>query len=115
MISKEVLPDDYKAVINHFSNKWFILSDKFKLSTSPKCHIIIDHLQEYFDATGLSLVKTSDQLIENMHQFVHKMMSRSNYYIKHVENPRHGQLLFKAVQHLNCMNIYVRNKQYLSL
>ena len=115
MISKEVLPNDYKAVINHFANKWFILSDKFQLSTSPKIHIIIDHLQEYFDATGLSLVKTSDQLIENMHQFVHKMMSRSNYYIKHVENPCHGQLLFKAVQHLNCMNIYVQNKQYLSI
>ena len=101
MVSKEVLPDDYKAVINHFSNKWFILADKFQLSTSPKFHIIIDHLQDYFDATGLSLVKTSDQLIENMHQFV--------------ENPRHGQLLFKAVQHLNCMNIYVRKKQYLSI
>ena len=70
---------------------------------------------KYFDATGLSLVRTSDQLIENMHQFVHKMMSRSNSYVKHVENPHHGQLLFKAVQHLNCMNIYIRNKQYLNL
>ena len=70
---------------------------------------------KYFDATGLSLVKTSDQLIENMHQFVHKMMSRRNYYVKHVENPHHSHLLFKAVQHLNCMNIYVRNKQYLNI
>ena len=115
MVSQEVLPNNYTAVINRFSNKWFILSDKFSLSTPPKLHIVIDHLQEYFDATGLSLVKTSDQLIENMHQFVHKMMSRSNYYIKHVENPHHGALLFRAVQHLNCMNISLRNKQYLNL
>ena len=70
---------------------------------------------KYFDATGLSLVKRSDQLIENMHQFVHKIMSRSNYYVKHVKNPHHGHLLFKAVQHLNCMNTYVRNKQYLNI
>ena len=115
MISQEVLPDNYTAVINSFSNKWYILADKFRLSTPPKLHIIIDHLQEYFDATGLSLVKTSDQLIENMHQYVHKMMSQSNYYVKHVENPHHGILLFRAVQHLNCMNICLRNKKYLNL
>ena len=115
LISKEMLPNDYVAVINRFSNKWFILSDKFQLSTPPKIHIIIDHLQDYFDATGLSLVKTSDQLIENMHQFVHKHMSRSNYYVNHVRNPHHGRLLFKAVQHLNCMNIYIKNKQYLNI
>ena len=115
MISKEMLPNNYVAVINRFANKWFILADKFQLSTPPKIHIIIDHLQDYFNATGLSLVKTSDQLIENMHQFVHKHMSRSNYYVKHVKNPHHGRLLFKAVQHLNCMNIYIKNKQYLNI
>ena len=101
-------------MINKFSNKWFILADKYKLPTTPKVHIILDHLKEYFDTTNLSLVKTSDQLIENMHQYVHKVMSRSNYYVKHVENPNHGKYLYQAVKHINSMNISIRNKNYLN-
>ena len=73
----------------------------------PKLHIIIDHLDEYFSDTNLSLVKTSDQLIENMHQYVHKVMSRSMYTVKDPLNPQHGKLLFKAVKHINSMNICI--------
>ena len=75
MCSKEILPENHTAIVNKFSNKWFMLADKFNLSTPPKLHIIIDHLDEYYCDTNLSLVKTSDQLIENMHQYVHKVMS----------------------------------------
>ena len=83
----------------------------FNISTSPKCHIILDHLEEYFKETGLSLVKTSDQLIENMHQYFHKVLTRSNYLVKHPLNPRHGQYLLRSVKHLNSLNICLENNK----
>ena len=112
MVSKEILPNNYANVINKFSIEWFILADKYELSTTPKVHIITDHLEEYFDITSFSLVETSDQLIENMHQYVHKVMSRINYYVKHVENSNHGKYLYQAVKHINTMNISIRNIKY---
>ena len=111
MVSQETLPTNYSHVISHFANSWYSLSDKFNLSTSPKCHIILDHLEEYFKETGLSLVKTSDQLIENMHQYFHKVLTRSNYLVKHPLNPRHGQYLLCAVKHLNSFNICLENSK----
>ena len=83
MVAQETLPKNYSHVISHFANSWYVLCDKFNLSTTVKCHIILDHLEEYYNETGLSLVKTSDQLIENMHQYFNKVMTRSNYFIKH--------------------------------
>ena len=108
MVSQETLPSNYSHVISHYANSWYILSDKFNLSTSPKCHIILEHLEEYYNETGLSLVKTSDQLIENMHQYFHKILTRSNYYVKHPLNPRHGRYLLRAVKHLNSLNICIK-------
>ena len=107
MVAQETLPTNYGHVISHFANSWYVLCDKFNLSTTVKCHIILDHLEEYYNETGLSLVKTSDQLIENMHQYFNKVMTRSNYFIKHPNNPRHGQYLLRAVKHLNSLNICV--------
>ena len=111
MVSQETPPTNYSHVISHFANSWYSLSDKFNLSTSPKCHIILDHLQEYFKETGLSLVKTSDQLIENMHQYLHKVLTRSNYLVKHPLNQRHGQYLLRAVKHLHSLNICLENNK----
>ena len=113
MVSQEILPSDFSHVISHFANSWYILSDKFHLSTSPKCHIILDHLEEYFTETGLSLVKTADQLIENMHQYFYKVMARSNYYVKHPTNPRHGKYLLRFVKHVNSQNICITNDKYI--
>ena len=70
-------------------------------------HIILEHLMDYLDETGLSLVKTSDELIENMHQYLHKLLLKSFYKVKDVTNPNHGKRLYRAVMHLNSYNICV--------
>ena len=58
----------------------------------------------------MSLVKTADELIENMHQFVHKRMLRSGYMVKDVLNPMHGRNLFRAVLHINAYNVIFDNE-----
>ena len=104
MVGQEILPADYIAVINSFSNAWFWLADKFFISTTPKLHVIIDHLNDYYMETKLSLVKTADHLIEHMHHYTHKRMVTSNYYVKDVMNFKHRKQLYNAITHINLFN-----------
>ena len=59
-----------------------ILFVKFNIDMSNKLHLIFDHLQVYHDNNNLSLIKTGDELIESMHQYVDKRMQKSNYMVK---------------------------------
>ena len=59
--NSEILPCSYPEVIDNFAKRWFKLKSKFHISTTPKLHIILDHLEDYFDETELSLKKTSDE------------------------------------------------------
>jgi hypothetical protein len=52
--------------------------------------------QDYYEETGASLTRTTDQLIESAHQWVSKLMQRSGYIIKDVRHPRHGQMMLKG-------------------
>ena len=86
-----------------------ILVVKFNINISNKLHIIFDHLQDYYDYTNLSLIKTGDELIESMHQYVDKRMQKSNYMVKDYLNPRHGEKFYHSVLHLNSYNIVFDN------
>ena len=70
--NSNVLPHNYVEVLDKFSSSWQSLKDKFGISTTPKIHIILDHLEDYFNETNRTLLKTSDEVVENMHQFVFK-------------------------------------------
>ena len=109
MCYKEELPMDYGDIINKFKKHCMILVVKFNMNISNKLHIIFDHLQDYYDYTNLSLIKTGDELIESMHQYVDKRMQKSNYMVKDYLNPRHGEKLYRAVLHLNGYNIVFDN------
>jgi hypothetical protein len=69
---------------------------------------LLHHLEDYFDLTDTTLIKTTDELCENMHQFLNRMLLRSVYYVKDVSNRSHGLRLFRAVKHLNSYNIYIK-------
>ena len=86
-----------------------ILVVKFNINITNKLHIIFDHLEDYYNNTGLSLIKTGDELIESMHQYVEKRMQKSNYMVKDCMNPRHGEKLYCAVLHINGYNIVFDN------
>ena len=58
--------------------------------------------------TDITLIKTTDELCEHMHQYLNKMLLRSFYYVKDISNPSHGPRLFRAVRHLNSYNIYIK-------
>ena len=57
------------------------------LSWTPKAHQIAHHFSDYFEdpfMKGQSLGATSDQIIEHMHSYINRMMTRSFYKLKDV-------------------------------
>ena len=65
---KELLPCNYQKTIDDFRSAWFNLTEMFGDSTTSKLHILIDHLEDYFELTDATHIKTSDELCEKMHQ-----------------------------------------------
>ena len=108
------LPDKttYSNAINELRAAYNVIKTKFNVTISNKMHIIFDHLEDYFDNTKLSLVKTADELIESMHQFVAKRMLRSGYKVKDLLNPNHGLNLYRAILHINAYNVVFDNESY---
>ena len=109
---EEELPskNTYCEIINELKSAYNILFTKFNVTINNKMHIIFDHLEDYFDHTKLSLVKTADELIENMHQFVHKRLLRSGYKVKDLLNPNHGLNLYRCILHINAYNVVFDNE-----
>ena len=83
---------------------FFVLFDYVKLIWINIWHIFtypLDHLADYFEATGKTLLNHTDELVENMHQQVYKRLVASNYVVKNIQSPTHGKRLFAGVIHHN--------------
>ena len=102
--NSECLPHNYTEVLDKFSSSWYQLQEKYKISTTPKIHIILDHLEDYFDETQITLLKTSDEIVESMHQVVYKRLMKG-YNVKDISNPTHGDRLFNLVCRINTYNL----------
>ena len=73
-------PYYYKNVIDKFSRSYMNLHKEFKITITPKIHIIMDHLADFFRMNGgQSLKITTDQLIEASHQHVKNVFRNSLY------------------------------------
>ena len=105
--NSQFLPHNYIEVLDKFSSSWSNLKNKFNVSTTPNIHIILDHLEDYFNETPLTLLKTSDEIVESMHQVVFKRLMKG-YNVKDVKNPTHGKQLFNLVRHINTYNLDIR-------
>ena len=104
LCNSDYLPHNYSEVLDKFSSSWFILTNKFNISTTPKIHIILHHLEDYFDEAELTLKQCTDELVESMHQFVYKRMMKG-YNMKNIDSPKHGDMLFNLVRRINCYNL----------
>lgn len=101
LVSCPVLPDNYKEVISSWRESWNQLFKNGQITETNKIHILNDHLEDYYDETGMSLTRTSDQTIESCHQFVDKVLRRSNYWVKDVLSDKCGQKLYRGILHIN--------------
>ena len=105
LCNSQLLPSNYHKVIDDFRAAWFAVSDNFGVSTTPKIHILNDHLEDYFDETNVTLIKCTDELTEHMHQFLNKVLMRSFYLVNETSNLNQGKKLYRAVLHMNSYNL----------
>ena len=73
--------------------------DKNGVSTTPKIHIILDHLCDYFDDMDITLKSVTDELTKIMHQFTPKRFITSGYKVKDITNVSYGKTIKRNV---NC-------------
>ena len=106
--NSEILPCSYTKVIDEFTSAWFKLKKKYFISTPPKIHILIHHLEDYFDETQLSLLKTTDEVVESFHQVLFKRMLKG-YSVKDIFNPNHGTRLLRLINRINSYNLRIIN------
>ena len=53
LVNNEFLPCNYHQIIDEFTCAWCVLWNNFNVSITPKVHIIMDHLADYFDLTNM--------------------------------------------------------------
>ena len=75
-------------------------------------HIINAHLEDLYDLTSESLVKVCDQTIESAHQWVDKVLRRTNNWVKDFESDIHGDRLFRGIM---THNTYIVDAMELNL
>jgi len=68
----------------------------FRLNVS----LYISYFHDYYDRTGKSLTRTSDQTVESLHQVVDKIFHRSNYWVKDPTSKMHGRKMLDGVLHI---------------
>ena len=67
------------------------------ISEINSIHVINDHLEDYYNLTSESLVRVSDQTVESAHQWVEKVLRRTNNWVKDLECDSHGEKLFRGI------------------
>ena len=84
---------------------------KFGITMPVKAHIIAHHLSDYFELTGATLRKCSDQVVESAH---HKLKtffeSRPNYNHQNKETVASGKATLHAIAHFNSVQIWIKPK-----
>ena len=104
LCNEDFLPWNYQKIIDDFRQEWYNLTDAFEVSTIPKIHILLHHVEEYFDLTNATLKRTTDELCERIHQDLNKRLLRSMYYGKDVKNPKQGSILYQGIHNFNTYN-----------
>ena len=80
------LNSNYSQLIDRYVSSYSFLHEEFSVSKTPKFHVIEAHLKYFIQTTKKSLGFYSDSLIESMHQYLDKLMCKSNYHVKNVES-----------------------------
>jgi hypothetical protein len=96
LVSMPVLPADYADIIQSWRKAVLELFLARNITFPNKMHIVYHHLEDYYDESGESLTKTTDQTVESAHQWFDKLLHRSNYWVKDALSDRAGKQLLKG-------------------
>ena len=98
-----ILDPFYKQVLERFKIEYQKLQDKFNVSMPNKIHVIVVHLEEFFDLVGRGLGEFSEQETENAHSAFDSLLDR--YRVKDINSLVYHVQYFKAVMNFNSNNV----------
>ncbi len=62
---------------------------------------------DYLDETGLTLIKVSDEIMENCHHLFHKCLTKG-FVVKDISHSAHGDKLYNGVRAFNAYNLQIK-------
>ena len=78
-----------KEVLTNFNENWQVLRNKFDLNETLKIHLIKDHMFDYFELTGKTLLRVSDEITEAAHSALRIHDERHGYKILNKGTEQH--------------------------
>ena len=75
---KEVDPN-HREIVKKLEISVMKLHNQFKVPITPKLHIVFEHLPEYFEMTGKTLRKKTDQTVEATHSKLDNIKHFNSY------------------------------------
>ena len=103
--SKVLDIDKSKTILSELKDNYFKLLNTFDLSQTLKMHIICDHYEDYFELTGESLLKVSDEITESVHSRYRLFEERHGYVCNMKGTSGHSRKQQKSIVHYNSLNI----------
>ena len=79
--------DTIEAVIAKMRENFLKLHEKFKMSETLKLHVIFSHYLEYFQLTGHTLLKYTDEVMEAVHSQL-RMFEERHQYKRNIQGER---------------------------
>ena len=103
---EKVVNNNHKDITSNFEQCWKLAMVRFGITMPVKAHIIAHHLSDFFELTGATLRKCSDQVVESAH---HKLKtffeSRPNYNHQNKQTVASGRATLDAIAHFNSVQI----------
>ena len=102
--SKVLDIDEAKDVLKELSEDFKDMKTKLELSQSLKMQFIMDHLEDYFELSGRTLLVGSDETVVATHSKIWIFEEWHGYKINHKETPKQKNKQHKSSVHFNSLN-----------
>ena len=96
VLQSSAVETNYKEHIRHFGMTLDILKTTFKVSETPKFHVLREHVAQFIDVVQRPLTLFSEQELESSHYRFWDIWDE-RYKIKNTNDPKYASLLKKAV------------------
>ena len=94
-----------KTLISDIEFVFKQLQQHFDISMPLKMHIIVHHYRDYFEQSGETLLKYTDEFTESMHSQLRQFEESHHYKNLKFECESHAEVQNKSIVHINSLNI----------
>ena len=102
-LGKEIDPD-YQLILKDFESNFDILYEKKWLNMTLKIHVIIHHIDQYFQLTNTTMRDTNGEFVENLHSSLRTHEENHGYkVVRRLGTPSHLKLAHESLVTFNSL------------